>query len=34
MLRGIYPEVFGQNPTELAKSETARKAIKVLLDEW
>jgi len=33
ILRRTYPEVFGKTSTDLAKSETARKAIKVLLDE-
>jgi hypothetical protein len=28
-----YPEVFGESPTDLANSETARKGIKTLLDE-
>jgi hexosaminidase len=33
ILRQTYPEVFGKTPTDLAQSETARKGIKVLLDE-
>ena len=33
ILRRTYPEVFGRTPTELAKSEKSREAIKVLLDE-
>ena len=33
ILRRTYPEVFGKTSTDLAKSPTARKAIKVLLDE-
>jgi len=33
LLRRAYPEVFGKTPTDLATSQTARKAIKVLLDE-
>ncbi len=33
ILRRVYPEVFGKSPTDLASSETARKGIKVLLDE-
>ena len=33
ILRRTYPEVFGKTPTDLATSQTARKAIKVLLDE-
>jgi len=33
ILRRTYPEAFGKSPTDLAKSPTARKAIKVLLDE-
>ena len=33
ILRRQYPEVFGTTPTDLAKSETALKGIKTLLDE-
>lgn len=33
LLRRHYPEVFGKTPTDLAKLPSARKAIKVLLDE-
>jgi len=32
-LRGIYPEVFGKTPTDLASSEEALQGIKTLIDE-